>query len=80
MHDINRYNFTKFGDDVKECRKFFETLQVSYISYIMRRSNCSAPIPLPGSPGVTGKMFVIKMGGALENEVKRGGQRQMKGL
>ena len=70
MHDINRYDFIKFGGDVQECRKLSETLQVSYM---MRRPNCSAPISLPCSPGLTGKMCVIKNGGALENEVKKGG-------
>ena len=39
---------------------------------LMRRSNCSAPVP-PGNPGVRRKMCVIKKGGALENEVKKGG-------
>ena len=37
----------------------------------MRRSNSSDPIP-PGSPGVRGKMCVIKKGGALDNDVKKG--------
>ena len=37
----------------------------------MRRSNCSAHIPPPGSPGVRGKMLVIKKGGALEKRVIR---------
>ena len=85
MHDINRYDFTKFGGDVKECRKLFETLQVSYfetlqVSYITRWLNCSTPIPLSCSPGLTGKMCVIKNGGALENEVKKGGHSIMRGL
>ena len=36
----------------------------------MRRSNCSAPISPPlGSPGVRGKIEVIKKGGALEKIV-----------
>ena len=39
---------------------------------LMRRSNCSFPIP-QGSPGVRGKMCVIKRGGSLENKVKKGG-------
>ena len=46
----------------------------------MRRSNCSVPIP-PGSPVVRGKMCVIKKGGALENDVKKGrGTGKIKGL
>jgi len=32
-------------------------------------SNCSAPIPPVGSPGVRGKMCVIKIGGALEKRL-----------
>ena len=35
------------------------------ISLLMRRSNCSAPIP----PGVRENMRVIKKGGALEKRV-----------
>ena len=36
---------------------------------LMCRSNCSAPIPPPGSPGVRENMRVIKKGGALEKRV-----------
>ena len=35
---------------------------------LMRRSNCSAPIP-PGSPGVRENIRVIKKGGGLEKRV-----------
>ena len=45
----------------------------------MRRSNCSAPIPPPGSPGVRRKMCVKNKGGALEYEgikvIDQGGAR-----
>ena len=48
---------------------------------IMRRSNCSAPIPR-GSPGVRRKMCVINKGGALEKRVIRvfiqGGKREIR--
>jgi len=37
-------------------KKTISTLQV--MSSIMRRSNCSAPIPPRGSPGVRGKVCV----------------------
>ena len=39
---------------------------LSYIESILR------PSPRLGSPGVRGKMCVIKKGRALENEVKKG--------
>ena len=46
-----------------------EGVHVPHIS-LMRRSNCSA---LPtGSPWVRGKMCVIKQGGALKTDVKKG--------
>ena len=46
----------------------------------MRRSNCSAPILPPGSPGVRWKMGVIKKGEAPQNEVKKGGKLQNEGI
>ena len=39
------------------------------ILVIMRRSNCSALTPSRGSPGVKGKLCVMKKGGALEKRV-----------
>ena len=50
-----------------------------YEERVMRRSNCSALIP-PGSPGVRGKMCVIKKGGTLENKVKKGGVLENEGI
>ena len=48
-----------------------ESLALRYIdsNSLMRRSNCSAPIPPPGSPGVWKNMCVIKKGPALEKRV-----------
>ena len=45
----------------------------------MRRPNYSAPFP-PCSPEVKGKMYVIKKGGALENEVKKGWALENEGI
>ena len=46
----------------------------------MRRSNCSAPIPLPpGLPRAQRKNVCDKKGGALENEVKKGGALENEG-
>ena len=48
--------------------KCFTHAARDFVFDLIRRSNCSDPIP-PGSPGVCGKMNVIEKRGALEKIV-----------
>ena len=55
-------------------------VQFKNIVFIMRRSNCSAPIPPLDSLAVRGKMSVIKRGGAMVYGVKKGGAMENEGI